>query len=259
MSEHPPVPWNAPAVERGIGFFETVLLVGRRAVLWEPHLDRLYRSLARLELPAPDRGALLAEARERVKDLDEGERGLRLAWLAVGADLDDPASWRLDMTLREKPPHAHARRNGSRAVTLPPELRRDTPGVKSTSYFAAVLGLRLAKRRGADEGLFAEADGAYAEGTSTGLVVWNGGDLLRPAPPSLPSVTQAAFLASGSTAARLTREQLLSGALVVGSLTKAVPLLELDGAPCQVPPAMREAAAAFNERLASDPALASEL
>src|SRR5262249_5118084 len=33
-----PIPWDAPAVERGIGFFETALVIGRRAVLWRPHL-----------------------------------------------------------------------------------------------------------------------------------------------------------------------------------------------------------------------------
>ena len=36
-----PVPFDAPAVERGFGFFETLLLLGRRAVLWAPHARRL--------------------------------------------------------------------------------------------------------------------------------------------------------------------------------------------------------------------------
>ena len=99
MAEHAPLPYLAPAVQRGFGFFETALLVGRRAILWDPHLDRLLRGLGRLALPAPARDAMDAAARRALDAAAPAagqQAGLRLTWLAAGEDLDDAAAWRLD-------------------------------------------------------------------------------------------------------------------------------------------------------------------
>ncbi len=93
MADLAPLPYLSPAVQRGFGFFETALLVGRRAVLWDAHLDRLLRGLRRLELPAPARDALDAAARGAVDAVaPQGDRqsGLRLTWLAAGEDVEDP-------------------------------------------------------------------------------------------------------------------------------------------------------------------------
>src|SRR5262249_14147564 len=152
-TSHEPVPYDAPAVERGIGFFETVLLVGRGGVLWRRHVDRLLGTLARWELPAPAEGEIETAARAAIDAAAPRpgeERGLRIAWVAAGADLESRASWRLHVSVRPIPPATLGRRGGAHAVSLPPELSRDTPSAKSTSYFAAVMGLRWAKRRGAD-------------------------------------------------------------------------------------------------------------
>jgi len=256
MSRSADVPFDAPAVERGVGFFETVLLSGRRAVLWEPHLARLGGTLRRFALPEPDRGTLEAlskSAVEEAKPAPADQRALRLAWIAVSGDLDAPASWRLDISVRAIPEATLERRSGARAVTLPAELRRDTPSVKSTSYFAAVMGLRLARRSGADEALFTSPDGTYLEGTSTSLIAWNGGVLARAAGDALPSVTAAAFLAGEGVNVPVTGELVRSGALLCGSLTLAVPVVSLDGARCAVPAAMAERIGDFNRRLLSDP------
>ena len=157
MADHAPVPYLAPAVQRGFGFFETALLVGRRAVLWDAHLDRLLRGLRRLELPAPTRDAMDAAARlalDAAAPESPLQSGLRLTWLAAADDVEDASSWRLDAYVIPIPESRLARRDGSHAVSLPLELQRDTPAVKSTSYFAAIQGGRLAKKAGADEGLF---------------------------------------------------------------------------------------------------------
>jgi 4-amino-4-deoxychorismate lyase len=254
--ERGPVPWNAPAVERGVGFFETALLVGRRAVLWEPHVERLLGTLGRFELPSPGRGELERCALgvvDAARPDPSGQYALRLTWIAVGADLDAPSSWRLDVSVRPIPETRLARRSGSHAVTLPAELCRDTPTVKSTSYFAPIAGLRFATKRGADEGLFVNADGSYREGTATALVAWNGGRLLIPDGGFLPSVTAAAFHEGAAPRGPVRAEDLMSGAVVAGSLTLAAPLLTLDGRPCACPEAMRARVRLFNEKLLSDP------
>ena len=260
---HEPVPFDAPAVERGVGFFETVLLVSRRAVLWEAHLARFFTTLAQFEFPAPRRGDVDAQASAALDAATETseivERALRLSYIAVGKDIDRPASWRLDLSVRPIPEHTLRRRDGSLVVTLPKELSRDTPGVKSTSYFASMAGLRLALRRGADEALFQSSEGTLLEGTSTGLVIWDSGRLKTAGASMLPSVTTGLFLHGRGTSASVTAADVQQGALLLGSLTKAAPVASLDGIACAQPAAMLEEIRSFNERLTSDPALGQRL
>lgn len=255
-----PVPFDAPALERGFGFFETLLLIGRRAVLWTPHARRLLTTLEILDLPAPSLEALESSSRVALKGIEDGEeeRALRLSWIAIGHDVEAPASWRLDASVRPIPANTLSRRDGSRAVTVPEHFRRDSPGFKSTSYFGAVSALRHARRSGGDEALFFDG-GLYLEGASTGLVAWNDGRLAGLGPGALPSVTTDAFLDGAGERRGLDREELLSGALLLGSLTTAVPLLSLDGIECNRPPAMLRACEAFQGRLRTDAALQKRL
>jgi 4-amino-4-deoxychorismate lyase len=259
---HAPVPFLSPAVQRGFGFFETALLAGRRAVLWEPHLDRMHRILTRLELPKPSRERLNAAARKVLDTSPAGpdeQRALRLTWFAEGDDLEAEGSYRLEAHLLPIPESRLARRKGSHSVSLPLDLQRDTPGVKSTSYFAAMQGGRLAKKAGGDEGLLRSPDGHYLEGTTTGLAAWNGGAPVLAPKGVLPSVTAAAFFGGSAASAPLTAEKLREGAILLGSLTMATPILTLDGVPCGCPPEMLARVAEFNRRLLQDPAFGTEL
>ena len=251
-----PVPFDAPALERGFGFFETLLLLGRRAVLWAPHARRLLATLATLELPAPSLEALERVSRASLEGVEDGEeeRALRISWIAVGHDVEAQGSWRLDASVRPVPPNTLSRRAGSRAATVPSKFRRDSPGFKSTSYFGAVAGQRHARRMGADEGLFTDGN-LYVEGASTALVAWNGGRLAGLGPGGLPSVTAEAFLDGAGERRSLDRTELLAGAILLGSLTTAVPLLSLDGIECSRPPEMLLACDAFKARLRTDAAL----
>jgi len=259
--DHEPVPFLSPAVQRGFGFFETALLAGRRAVLWEPHLDRMHRILSGLDLPKPSRERLNAAAKRALDALPAtaAQRALRLTWFAAGDDLEDPASYRLEAHIVPIPQSRIVRRSGSHSVSLPLDLQRDTPGVKSTSYFAALQGGRLAAKAGGDEGLFRSPDGHYLEGTTTGLAAWNGGTPVLAPKGALPSVTAAAFLGGNPASAPLTAENLRAGSILLGSLTMATPILTLDGAPCARPPDMLARIAEFNRRLLEDPALGTEL
>lgn len=241
------LPFDAPAVERGVGFFETVLLIDGHAAHWVAHVQRLLGTLARFELPAPGRDHIHAEAMRAVAISPAGEHALRLTWLALGKALDDAASWRLDISTRPIPPATLARRAGSHAVTLAADLVRDTPSLKSTSYLSSVLGLREAMRRGGDEGLFTDRDGSYLEGTAAALLAWRDGRLLAARGAVLPSVTAGAFI-GGETVEHgtITRDDLCAGAVLLGSLTRAAPLLSVDGIACNVPPAMAERIRHFN-------------
>lgn len=262
MPDFAPLAYLSPAVQRGFGFFETALLVGRRAVLWDAHVDRLLRGLARLDLPAPARERVDAAAGTAVDaraPRGADQSGLRLTWLAAGEDVESAAAWRLDCYVIPIPESRLARRNGSHAISLPLDLQRDTPGVKSTSYFAAIQGARLAKKAGADEGLFRGHDGRYLEGTTTGLAAWNGGTPVLAPEGVLPSVTAAAFFEGKAAVAPIGEEHLRAGAVLLGSLTTAAPLLSLDGRACAQPPEMLARLRAFKEKLIGDPSLSREL
>src|SRR5712692_3910710 len=85
-----PVPYLSPAVQRGVGFFEAALLVGRRAVLWEPHVTRMVTKLPALDLPAPTRDEMEAAALRAVNSVSPRpaeQRALRLNWFAIADDL----------------------------------------------------------------------------------------------------------------------------------------------------------------------------
>lgn len=258
-----PVPFDSPVVERGVGFFETVLLVARRAVLWEAHLARFFATLAQFELPAPKPADVNASASAALDAAEESselaERALRLSYIAIGKDIDRPESWRLDLSVRAIPEHTLRRRNGSNVVTLPKNFCRDTPGVKSTSYFASMAGLRLALRQGADEALFQSHDGTLLEGTSTGLVIWDEGRLQTAGESMLPSVTTGLFLRGRGSSAPVNATGIRQGALLLGSLTKSAPVATLDGVACDQPAAMLEEIRSFNARLTSDLALSRPL
>ena len=176
-----------------------------------------------------------------------------------GEDVEDSGAWRLDAYVIPIPESRLARRNGSRAISLPVDLQRDTPEMKSTSYFAAIQGGRLAKKAGADEGLFRGHDGRYLEGTTTGLAAWNGGTPVLAPEGVLPSVTAAAFLDGEAAVAPIGEAHLRAGGILLGSLTTAAPILSLDGKPCAQPPEMLARIAAFRERLLNDAALSRRL
>jgi hypothetical protein len=76
--------------------------------------------------------------------------------------------------------------------------------------------------------------------------------LARPARGVLPSVTAAAFASFADiheTRRRIDRTDILAGAIVLGALTCAAPVMTLDGETCARPPAMLERIAAFNHHL----------
>ncbi len=246
------VPFNAPVVERGVGFFETILVVGTRMVHFSEHVKRLHDTLSHLQFPAPSDEELTSACQfciDSAQREPNKESALRLSWIAVGQDLDARSSWRLDVSLRDIPPATLKRRLGAHAVTLPASYHRDMPTVKSTNYLVCVLGSRFASSRGANEGLFISPDGTYLEGTATGLLAWNEGTLAAPKGEFLPSVTVRAFIDGEISRKPLTRADLQKGTVLLGSLTTAAPLLSIDGLPCEQPVAMLRRIAEFNERI----------
>jgi 4-amino-4-deoxychorismate lyase len=245
------------ALLRGRAAFETLRVYGGRPFRLEAHLDRLTASAASIGLPAVERRRLQVLVGLVLPKAEHGNATLRLVWTA-GPTGGLPSALAM---LSEIPDWIEsARERGGTAVSLlgvraaAPWL---LPGVKSTSYAVNMAAEAEARRRGADEALFVDADGTVLEGTVTN-VWWRNGDVLFT--PSLDlgilaGVTRATLmeLAPGcgyrieEGAFRL--EQLLAAeeAFTSSSVREVMPLTAIDGRALGRGPAADELQAALRE------------
>lgn len=188
---------------RGDGVFETILVVDGRPRELRPHLERLARSAAMLDLPEPDLAAWERTALTVIENWSGStEMALKLV-LTRGIDGDPeakPTGFALGMEIDEKV--LRARGEGVAAITLErgiePDLAKRAPwlllGAKSVSYGVNMAALREAARRGASDVIFTAADGSVFEGPTSTVVLAKERTLYTP-PANigiLPGTTQAA-------------------------------------------------------------------
>ncbi|UMP03149.1 aminodeoxychorismate lyase [Amycolatopsis sp. EV170708-02-1] len=189
---------------RGDGVFETILVVDGRPRELRPHLERLARSAAMLDLPEPDL-AVWERAAQTVIDNWSGptEIALKLVYTR-GIDGDPeakPFGFALGVEIDEKV--QRARVEGVAAITLErgiePELAERAPwlllGAKSISYGVNMAALREAGRRGASDVIFTAVDGSVFEGPTSTVVLAKDRTLYTPPATIgiLPGTTQAAL------------------------------------------------------------------
>jgi 4-amino-4-deoxychorismate lyase len=241
----PVIPAGDEAFLRGRAVFETTRVYAGHPFRLDEHLDRLERSAASLALDPPDRAALLRLVAQAVEATDEAECSLRLFWTPSGLGLAITAvipGW-ID----------EVRARGARTVTLR-WPRSDVPwllgGVKSTSYAANLAAEAEAKRRGADDAIFVDADGTVLEGPVTN-VWWRHGDRL--CTPSLDlgilaGVTRRTVLELAPVhgyrveEGRYPVDDLLAAdeAFTSSSVRELLPVVEIDGARLERGPAADE-------------------
>jgi 4-amino-4-deoxychorismate lyase len=162
---------------RGRAAFTTLRVYDGSPFRLPEHLVRLAGSARRIGLPRPDLEEVEALAHEAVAAAGGGDCSLRLTWtpgppggpaFAIAVVGAIPA-W-ID----------EVRARGQRLVSLLVP-RRDEPwlleGTKSTSYAVNMAAEAEAKRRGADDALFVDADGIVLEGPVTN-VWWREGETL---------------------------------------------------------------------------------
>jgi 4-amino-4-deoxychorismate lyase len=232
---------------RGDGVFETVLVVDGAPRELGPHLDRLDRSAAMLELPRPDRAAW-----ERCVEIVLGawqgpsELALKLVYTR-GPEFGDgtPTGFAMALPIAEKA--LRNRVTGVRAVTLDrgyePEIVARAPwlllGAKSLSYAVNMAALRYAEAHDAEEAIFVAADGSILEGPTSNVVVV-AGRTLRTTPPScgvLRGTTQGALFRAAEQAGWVTKVEPLTlpelreadGLFLASSVRKITRVHTLDG------------------------------
>jgi len=226
---------------RGRAAFETMRVYGGRAFRLDDHLDRLAASAERIGLADVDRDALRALADEALGAAAADEAVLRLLWTAGRAG-SAPVGLALVSAIGED--WDAVRERGVRLVSLL-GVKADAPwllgGVKSTSYAVNMAAEAEARRRGADDAVFVDADGVVLEGPVTN-VWWRRGDTLFT--PSLElgvlaGVTRATLLDAAPALGyrveegtfRLADMAGADEALTSSSVREVLPVVELDAAP----------------------------
>jgi branched-subunit amino acid aminotransferase/4-amino-4-deoxychorismate lyase len=255
------LPVDAPALARGVGFFETLWVLDRRPVFFEAHLARLRTSCAALGVPGPRPSRVRDASKAALRGARRGEEyGMRWSYLAVGHDLDRPRSWRFFAMLFPVPREILRKRRGVRAVLLPRGWERTTPRWKTIDYRASIAGARLARGRAAEEGIFLDEHGRVREGTASNVFLLSGRRAAT-APVSaslLPGVVRSWVLENAPRVGLAIEERsfpavrLRRGGFFTSSLTGIAPIESLDGVKCAPPPPILAELRALYRRTAEE-------
>ncbi|WP_027928332.1 aminodeoxychorismate lyase [Amycolatopsis benzoatilytica] len=233
---------------RGDGVFETILVAAEKPRELGPHLDRLARSAAMLDLPAPDLEGFDRAAQAVIEAWQGGpEIALKLVYTR-GVDGDPagkPTAFAMGLEIEEKV--LRARAEGVSVVTLErgidTELSSRAPwlllGAKTVSYAINMAALREASRRGAQDVIFTATDGSVLEGPTSTVVLAKDRTLYTP--PStigiLPGTTQHALFRGAEKAGWTVKVEPLSvadllageGVFLASSVRKVTRVHTVDG------------------------------
>lgn len=231
---------------RGDGVFETVGVMGGSPQAVEAHLERLARSAALLDLPAPDLDQWRHAMAVAAAVLPVHVQGAVKLVLTRGREgSSDPTAW-VSASVVNGP--QRERHEGVRVVTLDRGLSTEAArlpwllaGAKTLSYAVNMAALREARRRGADDVVFVSSDGFVLEGPTSSVLARFGDRIVTPDPGIgiLAGTSQSSafdfFGERGLTTeyVRLPVEELqASDALwLVSSVRLAAPVTSLDGVP----------------------------
>ena len=246
---------------RGRAAFETTRVYHGRPFRLAEHIARLERSAARIGLPAPDTAELADLAAIALQHAGVPDATLRLYW-SPGAPGGEPVAIAMVGAIPAWIEEVRARGQRLVSLLLPrPSSPWLLPGTKSVSYAVNMAAEAEAKRRGADDAVFVDAEGVVLEGPVTNIW-WREGDVLIT--PSLElgilaGETRAALLALAHDLGWVVQEGAYPLARLAGadeaftssSVREVVPVVELDGRPLGRGPVadrLQEALRAIAER-----------
>jgi branched-subunit amino acid aminotransferase/4-amino-4-deoxychorismate lyase len=231
-ADHATVSLADPAIQAGIGAFETLAVRDSRVLDWEAHVDRLERSADRLGVTLHPRKALAEAGAAVAADVAGGLGWLKIVALrggptAIFGGAVDPA------VIGESVSAVLLRWRRSPSDPL--------AQLKTLNYAPFALGLEEARRRGADEGLWLNTRGHLAEGCGSSVfVVWRS-RIFTPAVRDgiLPGVTRAIALEAARALGivihegkvRLKRLETAHEAFLSSSVRGVRPLVRFEGRP----------------------------
>ena len=165
-SEEALIPVTDDGLLRGDGVFEVSRLYQGVPFAHDEHIIRMRRGAENLRLPA-DFDALEAETEALLAAAGPVDGQIRVVLTRGGRRI---------LAIEPLPPTPPVARVAT--ITYRPTILLD--GIKSLSYAANMLAGRLAKERGADEGLFVSPEGQVLEGATWTFFWVRDGQLLTP-------------------------------------------------------------------------------
>lgn len=229
----------------GDGIYEVTAILDGKLVDFEPHLERLHRSLRELDMGQPLSDDELREMHEQLRDRNGITEGLIYMQITRGvAERDFAYPEEAEQTVigftqvkeLANPPQAE---DGVKIITIP-DIRWQRRDIKSTAMLAQAMGKEAAKRAGAYEAWMVE-DGHITEGTSCSAFIVTDDNVVVTRPLSnqiLPGVTRRSLLqlAKGgdvSVTERLfTVDEAKSAkeAFLTSASSFVMPVVQIDGA-----------------------------
>ena len=175
----------------GQGLFETIKVVGGKAVFFDDHVARLSRSAPVLGLKLVSDGAQLRTRCETVI----GANGLVDGNVKVILFQDEGGAGEIVLARAGLYPAAFYER-GFRLKTEMAGARGSLAGHKTLNYFENIAAKRRAAAAGFDEPVLVDSAGGVLEGATTNVFIVKGGRVLTPATDGriLPGVVRGRVL-----------------------------------------------------------------
>lgn len=183
------------------GVYEVTAVVGGKLVDYEPHVDRLYRSMGELKLTLPiTRDELKTVHRRLIEKNDLAEGGIYLQVTRGSADRDftfpdPPVKGTLVLFTQARNILKNPDIETGIGVITVPDIRWARRDIKSVALLAQCLAKQAAKEAGAKEAWMHE-DGEVTEGGSSSayIVTADGEIITRPLSNKiLPGITRASL------------------------------------------------------------------
>jgi D-alanine transaminase len=230
--------------DRGFQFadavYEALRTYGGRVFAVREHLQRLQHSLEAIELKlnfsVEQLEALLHEAAQQANFPEallymQVSRGQAKRHRGIPAQ----STPTLVITVRQLESTAHLRQTGVKVITVP-DQRWARCDIKSVALLANVLAYHAARKAGAHDAIFCEADGTVNEATAGNLFLVESGTLVTPptGPRLLAGVTRDKIVQmTGATQRRVTKGELLAAdeVFLTSTTAEAVPVIAVDGKP----------------------------
>jgi branched-chain amino acid aminotransferase len=238
------IPATDDGLLRGDGVFELVRLYGGKPWALDEHLERMRRSARNLRLPL-----VLADVTRNVElllaEVGPIDACLRLVATRAGRQIG----------LIEELQATPASVSLATVEYVPPEL---LDGVKSLSYGANMLAVRLARERDADDALFVTPHGRVLEASRASFFYAIDAKLYTPPLEDhlLDSITRRHLIElTQATERTTTREDLgqIREAFIASTTKEVLPINAIDGRPLAEAPGPQtlQADAALRERIAT--------
>lgn len=190
------IPVDDLAIVRGIGAFDLVRTSNGRPCFLEEHLERLYRSAAKIGLSMPwPREDLRRVVLETLDRNTVVEANLRI--IVTGGSSPDfitPTGRPRLLVLVTPVPRQPDwwRQKGVKVITV--RVQRSMPGAKSIDYLPAAVALRQAKSAQAVEAIYLDDQDHAQEGTTSNLFIVSDGTLVTPGEGVLAGITRQVVL-----------------------------------------------------------------